>query len=663
MLLPLLVVLLLVQPATAETRIALVIGISAYRHAPALPNPVKDAQAIGDALRRLNFEVKELHNPDFRTLAEGVREFGIRAQSADTAVVYYAGHGMQVDHENYLIPADARLERTRDLAYEALPLELMLEEVAQAHRIGIVMLDSCRNNPFTERVLRSAGSSSSAVSTHSGLARIDNVPRNTLVAMAAKADQIADDGPDHSPFAAAVLAHLQIPGLELGLFFRSVRDTVLKATQNRQEPFVFSSLGSEPFYFYQRPPNHPPVIRPIPILEVAEDAGPTPLGIPRPTDPDQDPLTVRIIGLPRGGEVWVEGRRAGLNDAFSLDHFMAGTFRPDGKLYGPIGSLDILVEDGRGGSATGSLPIVVRRTRPLVADVPPPSPSPPAKAPEPKVAIASPPKPPPRSALEGVRAAAMEVPCSLLDVSDTGVPDGTDYILVSGPALPGSALDAFLQRFGASGLRVGVSTQRLDRGLCPPLTAVADLVRQTRNRNALTLVVPDVPVPAGGSLMATVRNVPPGALYMDLYAADGSVQHLRRNVVPDTKGGTDVPVTAIVSGPPGPRLLVVISVPAALNLAQRPAQESMAAYLPALWREMDNVVAGDPPPRAEVATLSVIAGAPPSPPSPPREPAVRPQPHVAGRNDARCAAIIERVQLGEGLSSADREVLQTVCGR
>jgi hypothetical protein len=282
---------------------------------------------------------------------------------------------------------------------------------------------------------------------------------------------------------------------------------------------------------------------------------------------------------------------------------------------------------------------------------------------EPKMAIAVPPKPAPRSALEEVRAAAMEVPCSLLDVSDTGALDGTDYILVSGPALPGSALDAFLQRFGASGLRVGVSTQRLDRGLCPPLTAVADLVRQTRQQNALTLTVPDAPVPAGGSLMATVRGVPPGALYMDLYAPDGSVQHLRRNVIPDAKAGTDVPVAAVVSGPPGPRLLVVISVPTALNLAQRPAQESMAAYLPALWREMDHVAPVDPPPRAEVATLSVITGLSPSPPAPSREPAMRTQSHIPARNDARCAAITERVQLGEGLSSADREVLQTQCGR
>ena len=209
---------------------ALVIGINAYQNAPQLTNPVKDARAIGDALRRLDFEVEELDDPDFRSLSKGLRKFGVRAQGADTVLVYYAGHGMQVDHENYVVPADAKLERAHDVVYEALPLTLILDEVSQANKIGIVLLDSCRNNPFAERVARSMSVAGRAVPTMPGLARVDNVPRNTMVVMAAKAEQIAEDGKDHSPFAAAILAHMQIPGLELGLFFRSVRDSVLRAT-------------------------------------------------------------------------------------------------------------------------------------------------------------------------------------------------------------------------------------------------------------------------------------------------------------------------------------------------------------------------------------------------------------------------------------------------
>ena len=343
-----------------ERRIALVIGIGAYQNAPHLANPVNDARAIGDALRRLKFDVTELYDPGLLQLNEGIRTFGIRAASADVAVVYYAGHGVQVDRENYLLPADAKLERERDLLYEAMPLDRLLGEVSQATRVGIVLLDSCRNNPFIDRISRSMTVAGRGVTTTPGLARVDNVPPNTMVVMAAKADQIAEDGTGHSPFAAALLAHFQIPGLELSLFFRSVRDTVLQATHNRQEPYVFSSLGAEPFYFNPRPPNRPPALAAIEPLQLAENSAATPLGMPQPTDPDQDPLTIRIIGMPRFGEVRIEGKIVALNTIVTADQFKTATYKPGGKAIGPAGSLDILVEDGRGGSVTGSLPIVVQ---------------------------------------------------------------------------------------------------------------------------------------------------------------------------------------------------------------------------------------------------------------------------------------------------------------
>lgn len=349
--------------AEHEKRIALVVGISAYQNAPHLANPVNDARAIGDALRRLNFDVTELYDPNLWQLNEGIRSFGIRATAADVAVVYYAGHGVQVDRENFLLPSDVKLERERDLLYEAVPLDRLLGEVSQAAHVGIVLLDSCRNNPFiNNRLSRSMFVAGRGVTTTPGLARVDNVPRNTMVVMAAKADQIAEDGIDHSPFAAALLAHFQIPGLELSLFFRSVRDTVLRATHNRQEPYVFSSLGAEPFYFNPRPPNRPPSLAAITPLQLAEGAAATPLGIPLPTDPDQDPLTIRIIGMPRYGEVRIEGKPVGLNAVVTAEQFKTATYKPEGKAIGPVGSLEILVEDGRGGSVTGSLPIAVQST-------------------------------------------------------------------------------------------------------------------------------------------------------------------------------------------------------------------------------------------------------------------------------------------------------------
>jgi formylglycine-generating enzyme required for sulfatase activity len=356
------------QPAP-ERRVAFVIGVGAYKNAPKLANPVNDARAIGEALRQLGFDVQEVDDPDFLHLTHALRDFGIKAAQADVAVIYYAGHGVQVGGTNYLLPTDTVLEREHDLVYEALSLDLFLGEVAQAQKLGIILLDACRNNPFVERLSRSFTVTSRGPAT-AGLARVDNVPRNTLVAMATKVDQTAEDGAgQHSPFAQALLTNLQTPGLELSLFFRSVRDDVLKATSNRQEPFIFSSLGAEPFYFHPRPPNHPPQIGNITPLEVRDNAGPTPLGMPTPTDPDQDPLTVRVIGLPRSGEIRIAGLPVTPGAVFTVERFATATFKPTGSMIGNVGTFDILVEDGRGGSVTASLPItIISSNRPPVAE-------------------------------------------------------------------------------------------------------------------------------------------------------------------------------------------------------------------------------------------------------------------------------------------------------
>jgi formylglycine-generating enzyme required for sulfatase activity len=357
------------QPQQAERRVAFVVGIGAYQHAPKLANPVNDARAVSAALRRLNFEVDEVYDADFSQLTHALRDFGIKAAQADVAVVYYAGHGVQVAHENYLLPADAVLEREHDLLYEALSLDLFLGEIAQARKLGIILLDACRNNPFVDRLTRSMTVASRGPAS-AGLARVDSVPRNTLVAMATKADQTAEDGSGaHSPFAQALLENFDKPGLELSLFFRSVRDSVLKATGNQQEPYIFSSLGAEPFYFHPRPPNQPPVIGAISRLEVKDNAAPTLLPIPKPTDPDGDPLTVRITGLPRSGEVRIEGKVVTPDDLYTVERFATATYKPAPNTRGDVGSVDILVEDGRGGSVLGSLPIsIIASNRPPVVE-------------------------------------------------------------------------------------------------------------------------------------------------------------------------------------------------------------------------------------------------------------------------------------------------------
>ena len=180
----------------------------------------------------------------------------------------------------------------------------------------------------------------------------------------------AEDGSGgHSPFAEALLKNLQTPGLELSLFFRSVRDGVLKATNNQQEPYVFSSLGAEPFYFNPRAPNRPPQIAAIPPLEVRDNAGPTLLPIPPPTDPDKDPLTMRVAGLPRSGEIRIDGKPVAPGAIYSADKLATATYKPVGSALGDVGTFDILVEDGHGGSVLGSLVIsVIASNRPPVVE-------------------------------------------------------------------------------------------------------------------------------------------------------------------------------------------------------------------------------------------------------------------------------------------------------
>ncbi|WP_431858427.1 SUMF1/EgtB/PvdO family nonheme iron enzyme [Azospirillum sp.] len=346
-------------PSTGpEKRIALVIGVSKYQSAPELVNPRNDAQSIGEALRKLDFTVEEAYDLDARGFATTLRQFGIRASQADVAVLYYAGHGIQVSGVNYLLPSDAQLERERDLVYEAIPLNLPLGELGQARKLGILILDACRNNPFVDRLTRTG---TTRIQAQPGFGRVDDTPSDTLVAMATRADQLAEDGTgDHSPYTAALLKHLQTPGLELSLFFRNVRDTVKEATDGRQDPFIYGSLGATPFYFNPRPPNRPPVIGELKPLTVLDKAPAEPLRIGRPTDPDDDQLFARVTGLPKGGTVGIGERSVLIGDYLTVDQLAATSFKPDASFRGEAGSFEFTVMDGHGANVRGALPITIK---------------------------------------------------------------------------------------------------------------------------------------------------------------------------------------------------------------------------------------------------------------------------------------------------------------
>ena len=229
--------------ASAARRVALVIGISAYQNVPRLTNPARDAAAIGDVFQKAGFDVVDRRNDlSGAELRREIRDFANKTADADVAVVYYAGHGIEVDGTNYMIPIDAKLASDFDIEDETVSLDRILQSLNPARRLRMVILDACRDNPFATTMKR--GSASRSIGR--GLAKVEPTSTDTLIAFAAKAGAVAGDGSgENSPFTAALVKHIASPGLDLRLAFGRVRDEVLRNTGNRQEPFVYGSLGGE----------------------------------------------------------------------------------------------------------------------------------------------------------------------------------------------------------------------------------------------------------------------------------------------------------------------------------------------------------------------------------------------------------------------------------
>ena len=235
---------LLAAPAWAQQRVALVIGNGSYAHAPSLANPLNDAADIGASLQRLGFAVTRIENADQVTLRRGLQQFALAASASEMAAVFYAGHGIEVDRRNFLVPVDARLLSDADVEFETVPLDLLMRTVERTRGLRLIILDACRNNPFAAAMQRAGATRSIG----RGLARVEP-SGETLVAYAAKEGTVAADGEGrNSPYTSALLAQLEEPGLEVGLMFRKVRDAVLASTGGRQEPFVYGSLSSKGAY-------------------------------------------------------------------------------------------------------------------------------------------------------------------------------------------------------------------------------------------------------------------------------------------------------------------------------------------------------------------------------------------------------------------------------
>jgi uncharacterized caspase-like protein len=231
------------QPALAGKRVALVMGNSAYQNVNPLTNPANDADAMAATFRGAGFDVVELKR-DLKAneMRRALREFSDHVRDADIAVVYFAGHGIEIDGTNYLIPVDAVLERDIDAYDEAVALDRILTVIEPAKQLRLVILDACRDNPFGKSMKRALASRA----VGRGLAKVEPTSPNTLVAYAAKAGSTASDGDSrNSPFTSALVRYLPRPGLDLRKAFGFVRDDVLKVTANKQEPFIYGSLGGD----------------------------------------------------------------------------------------------------------------------------------------------------------------------------------------------------------------------------------------------------------------------------------------------------------------------------------------------------------------------------------------------------------------------------------
>ncbi|QKC85478.1 caspase domain-containing protein [Mesorhizobium sp. NZP2077] len=229
--------------AVAEKRVALVIGNSAYQHAVQLANPKNDSSDIAAKLESLGFQVVSDQDLDLAGMRRTVRQFLEKLDGADMALFFYAGHGLQVNGSNYMVPVDAQLSSYNDLDFEALPIDLVLSAMERSTKVNLIFLDACRDNPFTEKLSRSMGTRSGSVSR--GLARLGSGV-GSLIAFATQPGNVAMDGAGrNSPFTTALVAHLGTPGHDIMRDLMDVRRDVLAATDGKQVPWENSSLTGE----------------------------------------------------------------------------------------------------------------------------------------------------------------------------------------------------------------------------------------------------------------------------------------------------------------------------------------------------------------------------------------------------------------------------------
>jgi hypothetical protein len=243
------------EAAQAQKRVALVVGNSAYTHTPALGNPRNDAADVAAELARFGFEVVEGYDLDKAAFDRTVRTFAAALQNADAGVFFYAGHAIQVNGQNYLVPIDAELSAAAALDFEMVRLDLVQRTMESQARTNILFLDACRDNPLMRNLARSMGTRSTSIGQ--GLASVE-AGVGTLISFSTQPGNVAlDGGGRNSPFAGALVRNMRQSKDDLSTLLIAVRNDVMKATANKQIPWEHSSLTGR-FYFNPSAPSATP---------------------------------------------------------------------------------------------------------------------------------------------------------------------------------------------------------------------------------------------------------------------------------------------------------------------------------------------------------------------------------------------------------------------
>src|SRR5262245_42160715 len=245
--------------ALAEKRVALVIGNSAYQHTPKLTNPKNDATDMAAVLKKYGFQVIDGFDLDKAAFDRKVREFATSLRRSDAGVFFYAGHGLQVAGQNYLVPIDAKAEGAETLEFEMVRVDVIHRVMERQTNTNILFLDACRDNPLARNLARSMGTRSSEIGR--GLAPVES-GIGTLISFSTRPGNVALDGSGrNSPFAGALVKQLTDANDDLGAILIAVRNDEMRETQRKQVPWEHSALTGR---FYFTPPQPSPPASPAP---------------------------------------------------------------------------------------------------------------------------------------------------------------------------------------------------------------------------------------------------------------------------------------------------------------------------------------------------------------------------------------------------------------